>query len=278
MTGGSAPPRSFLVTGACGGLGSAVTAMLAARGAFVFAADADTDALARLPRNERTLSVVMDVTDPGSVRTAREALQQSEAGLDGIVCAAGIYAGGPLIEVPGEVVRRALDVNVMGAVRVVNEFFPLLREGRGRIVFISSESTRVALPFTGPYVMSKRALEAYAETLRRELARLGTRVTVIQPGAIRTSLLRSAARSLDAESALPLYREAMRRARKVLEREIDSGMEPARVARVIVHALECRWPRRLVRVGNDPLRALLSYLPSSWVDALVRKFLSLHHG
>jgi NAD(P)-dependent dehydrogenase (short-subunit alcohol dehydrogenase family) len=265
--------RTYLVTGACGGLGAAVTALLAARGAFVFAADADARALKKIPRGERTLPLLMDVTDRGSIRKARETLRQSEAGLDGIVCAAGIYAGGPLIEAADDLLLRALQVNLMGAVRVVNEFFPLLREGRGRILFISSESTRAAMPFTGPYVVSKRALETYAETLRRELGKLGTGVTVIQPGAIRTPLLKSAAASLDREWTLPVYREALRRARKVLGREMETGMEPARVARVIVDALERRRPRRLIRIGNDPLRALLSFLPASWIDALIRRFL-----
>jgi NAD(P)-dependent dehydrogenase (short-subunit alcohol dehydrogenase family) len=265
--------RTYLVTGACGGLGGAVTALLAARGAFVFAADVDARALKRLPRGERTLTVVMDVTDRASVRKAREALQQSEAGLDGIVFAAGIYEGGPLLEVPEEVMRRTLDVNVLGAARVVNEFFPLLREGRGRLVFVSSESTRAAMPFTGPYVVSKRALEAYAETLRRELLKLGPSVTVIQPGAIRTRLLQSAAGSLDRGSLVPVYQQALLRARRVLGREMRTGMEPARVAAVIASALEYRRPRRLIRVGNDPLRAALSMLPPSWIDALVRRFL-----
>ena len=265
--------RTYLVTGACGGLGSALTALLASRGAFVFAADADARALEQLPRNGNTLPILMDVTDQASVRRARETLRQSEAGLDGIICAAGIYAGGPLIEVPDEVMRRALDVNVMGAFRVVNDFFPLLREGRGRIVFVSSESTRTALPFTGPYVMSKRALETYAETLRRELSKLGTSVTVIQPGAIRTPLLRSAAGNFEEGSAVPVYRDGLRRASKILEKEMRTGMLPARVAGTIVSSLESRRPRRLIRVGNDPLRALLSFLPAPLIDALVRKFL-----
>jgi NAD(P)-dependent dehydrogenase (short-subunit alcohol dehydrogenase family) len=265
--------RTYLVTGACGGLGSSITTQLAARGAFVFAADADAHALKRFPRSKSTLPILMDVTDQGSVRRARETLQQLEAGLDGIICAAGIYAGGPLIEVTEEIMRRTLDVNVMGAFRVVNEFFPLLRNGRGRILLVSSESTRAALPFTGPYVISKRALETYAETLRRELLKLGTGVTVIQPGAIRTPLLKSAAGTLEKGSALPMYSAAMLRARRVLEKEMRTGMPPARVARVIVRSMECRRPRRLIRVGNNPLRALLSFLPASWIDALIRRFL-----
>jgi NAD(P)-dependent dehydrogenase (short-subunit alcohol dehydrogenase family) len=247
--------------------------MLVSRGGFVFAADADARALKRYPRNPRVLPVVMDVTDHASVRRARETLQQSEAGLDGIVCAAGIYTGGPLLDLAEETLRRSLEVNVLGAFLVVNEFFPLLKEARGRIVLVSSEATRAAMPFTGPYVMSKRALEAYADTLRRELLKLGTGVTVVQPGAIRTPLLKNAARTLDPEKSLPIYADALRRARAVLEGEMQNGMEPVRVAGVIVRALESRRPPRLVRVGNNLPRALLSFLPAGVVDALVRRFL-----
>jgi len=54
---------------------------------------------------------------------------------------------------------------------------------------------------------------------------------------------------------------------------MHTGMLPARVAGIIVGSLESRRPRRLIRVGNDPLRALLSFLPAPLIDALVRKFL-----
>jgi len=213
----------------------------------------------------------MDVTDPASVRAARERVQSSAACLDGIVFAAGIYAGGPLLDIEPAQVRRVIDVNVVGAVLVAKEFVPLVRKG-GRLVFISSESTRAAMPFTGPYVMSKKALEAYADTLRRELLPLGIGVIVIQPGAIRTPLLSSAAASLDSGSARPAYRDALRKGRAVLEKEMRTGLEADRVAGVIVRALECRRPRLRYRVGNDLPRALLSRLPAAWIDALVRRF------
>lgn len=141
--------KSFLVTGACGGLGSAVTGMLADRGAVVFAADANRESLAQLLPSERVRPLALDVTDSRSLRDARAAIQQSAASLDGIVCAAGVYVGGPLLHVAEEQVRRALDVNVMGAVLVVQMLFPLLREG-SRLVFVSSESTRAALPLPAP--------------------------------------------------------------------------------------------------------------------------------
>lgn len=265
--------RAYLVTGACGGLGSAVTSALASRGAVVFAADADRAAVKAVSRDGRIHGIVMDVTEQASVRRARAGIQRSGKRLDGIVCAAGIYIGGPLLDVSPREVRRGLDVNVMGAVIVVQEMLPLLGPG-STLVFVSSESTRVIMPFTGPYVMSKVALEAYAETLRRELLPLGIRVAVIQPGAIRTPLLGSAARSLRSDSARPYYKSAMASAEKVLSREMKTGMDPSTVARLIAHALESRRPGRRLRIGNDKLRALVSYLPASLLDAFLRKFLA----
>ena len=264
--------RAYLVTGACGGVGAAVTDMLASRNAVVFAADSQRTVLKHWPRSMPVRPVLMDVTDGASIRKARQTIRESAAGLDGIICAAGIYVGGPLIDVADEELRRALDVNVLGAARVVREFMPLLRRG-SRLVFVSSESTRVLMPFTGPYVMSKRALEAYAETLRRELLPLGIRITVIQPGAIRTPLLGSAARSLKSDTARAVYRGALRSAERVLLREMETGMDPSRVAHVILRAMECRRPPRRRRVGNNRLRAFVSFLPASWIDAFLRRFL-----
>jgi NAD(P)-dependent dehydrogenase (short-subunit alcohol dehydrogenase family) len=264
--------KTYLVTGACGGLGRAVTAMLADRGGVVFAADIDTEALAHLCESERVHPLFLDVTDPSSARRAKAEVQESASSLDGIVCAAGVYVGGPLLDASEKDVRRALDVNALGAFLVVKELFPLLREG-SRVILVSSESTRAAMPFTGPYVMSKRALEAYGETLRRELLPLGIRVTVIQPGAIRTPLLDSAAKSLTGSSSFLIYRTALQNAATVLEKEMRTGMEPQRVARVITQALESRGAMRVRRIGNDHLRGFLSRLPAGLIDALVRKFL-----
>jgi NAD(P)-dependent dehydrogenase (short-subunit alcohol dehydrogenase family) len=251
------------VTGACGGLGARVTELLVARGALVFAADRDEPGLSRMAASHFLIPVSMDVTSRASV--ARR--------LDGVVCAAGVFAGGPLVELAEEEVQNALDVNVMGAFRVVREFYPQLRAAGGRIILISSESTRSVMPFTGPYSMSKRALEAYADSLRRELVSIGIRVSVIQPGAFRTTLLARARESLDRGTTASPFAAPLDRARDMLDRESDTGMAPDRVARLVIHALECARPKPRYRVGNDPLRALLAALPATWADALIRGFL-----
>jgi NAD(P)-dependent dehydrogenase (short-subunit alcohol dehydrogenase family) len=274
--GGARPDRerkSFLVTGACGGLGARVTELLVARGVQVFAADRDKPGLSRIAASPNLVPVFMDVTSRASVARARERLAGVVDRLDGIVCAAGIFAGGPLVEIPEEQVQRAFDVNVMGVFRVVREFYTQLNAAGGRIILISSESTRSVMPFTGPYSMSKRALEAYADSLRRELASLGIRVSVIQPGAFRTALLTRAREALDRGAAGSPFAAPLDRAREMLGREFQKGMAPDRVARLVVHALACARPKPRYRVGNDPLRALLAALPASWADALIDKVL-----
>lgn len=264
--------RTYLITGACGGLGSSLTTMLAKRGARVFAVDFDREALTRFHGESAIHPLCVDVAQAGSVASARAEIEKTESALDGIVCAAGVYVGGPLLALSEDHIRSALEANLIGAVSVVRQLYPLLRKG-SRIVLISSESTRVALPFTGPYAISKAALETYADTLRRELLPLGVRVTVIQPGAIRTRLLETAARSLDPPSTLEIYRRGLDSAASVLEKSANRGLEPDRVAALIARVLESRRPLRLKRIGNDPARAFLSLLPACLIDALVRTFL-----
>ncbi len=264
--------KSYFITGACGGLGRTVAADLAKRGDQIFASDIDRKALQGLQQEEAVQPIFLDVTDSGSARTARLLLEESGITLDGIVCAAGVYVGGPLLEVAGEEILRAININVMGAVNVVRELYPLIKTG-GRIVLVSSESTRVAVPFTGPYVMSKTALEAYADTLRRELLPAGIQVTVVQPGAIRTPLLETAAQSLRLRPKHQMYEKGLKKAASVLQATSRMGMDPSRVAGVIVRALDSRRPMRRKRIGNDRPRALLSRLPTPLVDALIRGFL-----
>jgi NAD(P)-dependent dehydrogenase (short-subunit alcohol dehydrogenase family) len=272
--------KRFLVTGASGGLGSKVAAALAARGAVVFAADlkarlaADPSArfTAGAPAGrDRVIPLAMDVTDGASVARARKLIGPGP--IDGVVCAAGVFAGGPLVEMNEEEIRKTFDVNVMGAFRVIRELFPLLRAGRGRVVLVSSESAWPVMPFTGPYAMSKCALEAFAHSLRREVSILGVGVSLIRPGAIRTPFLDSARVAFSRSGGSSPFAAAHATALRMLGREQDTAMDPRRVALVCVRALTRRRPRPSYRVGNDPLRSFLGVFPHSATDWLIRRFL-----
>jgi NAD(P)-dependent dehydrogenase (short-subunit alcohol dehydrogenase family) len=131
------------------------------------------------------------------------------------------------------------------------------------------------MPFNGPYTVSKNALQAYADVLRRELMFLGMRVATVQPGAIRTPLLEGARLKVERAETGTQFSAQLGLVRRMLSREWDRGMESVDVARVIVRALRSRRPRPVYRLGNDPFRVLLGKLPPSWTDYLIRTFLPI---
>lgn len=267
----SANQRSVLVTGACGGLGTEVTERLTGRGWIVFAADADAEGLARLQRQAGVVPLLVDVRRSGDLARARASVQAVTDGLDALVCCAGVFTGGPLVEVSEALMLSAIDVNLMGVFRSVREFFPLLARRNGTIVAVSSEAARCAMPFNGPYSVSKYALEAYCDILRRELMFVGASVSIVQPGAFRTPLLDEAERTFGDRISGSLFGAYLGRALAVLLRDRRTSMGPGRVASVVVRALRSRRPRARYRVGNHP-RVLLGKLPSAWADALMRWF------
>src|SRR5690606_14485702 len=116
-------------------------------------------------------AVTLDVTKPTQIATAAKALQKAtgKAGLQGLVNNAGIANSGPLEFLPIDDLRWQHEVNFLGQVAVTQAFLPLLRQGSGRVVNMSSISGKVTSPFLVPYSSSKYALEAFSDGLRREL-------------------------------------------------------------------------------------------------------------
>jgi NAD(P)-dependent dehydrogenase (short-subunit alcohol dehydrogenase family) len=270
--------RHVLVTGAAGGLGASLCEQLAHSGDTVFAADVDSRGLQRLKRGAGVFPIRMDVASSSDVARARGRVAALTDGLDGLVCCAGIFRAGALVETDEGAMAGSLDINVMGAFRVVRAFFPLLRQRGGTVVLIGTELSRCPMPFTGPYTVSKGALQAYADSLRRELMFVGMRVVVLQPGAIRTPLLADARSFSGDGSARTLFPRQLDLVRRMLLREWEKGMEPADVARVAVRAVHSYRPRAAYRVGNDPFRAMLAWLPPAWIDWLLRVFTRLRTG
>jgi NAD(P)-dependent dehydrogenase (short-subunit alcohol dehydrogenase family) len=267
--------RHILVTGATGGLGACVCDLLAASGDTVFAADVDSRALQRWKGRSGIVRLRMDVTAGADVARTRRRVESLADGLDGLVCCAGIFRAEALVETGEEEMARSLDVNVMGAFRVVRAFFPLLERRRGTVILVGSESSRCVMPFNGPYTISKCALQAYADALRRELMFMGMHVVLVQPGAMRTPFLSGARSMMEARTGRTLFSAQRDLVRRMLVREWENGMEPSEVARVAVRALHSRNPRAVYRVGNDPFRAMLGKLPPAWADGLLKAFVSL---
>jgi NAD(P)-dependent dehydrogenase (short-subunit alcohol dehydrogenase family) len=168
----------ILITGASRGIGRGTAVALAASGHEVIATARDVSSLDDVPA---ALRLSLDVTDQASVDAAI-----ARAGrVDVLVSNAGATVRAPIETVPVAEVQRIIEVNTLGALRVVQAVLPGMRaQGSGQIVFISSIQGRLVLPLIGTYAVSKWALEALAETLAIESAHFGISVHVLQPGAV----------------------------------------------------------------------------------------------
>lgn len=274
---------AVVITGASTGIGRACALHLVGLDYQVFAGvrtDKDAESLQR-ESARRITPLLMDVTDEASVRAAADAVAaaRGDSGLSGLVNNAGIVVSGPLEFLPASEIRKQFEVNVVGQITVIRAFLPLLRKASGRIVNMSSISGRIALPFLGPYSASKFALEAITDSLRIELLPWGIKVSVIEPGAVKTPIWKKSraaaektARNFPAE-AVALYGEAAAAFRSETEKAEEAGIETGIVVRAVEHALTANEPKIRYLVGRR-LRLQLFFkriLPDRLFDRLINR-------
>lgn len=278
--------RSALVTGASTGIGRAAALRLDADGWRVFAGvrkEEDADSL-RKAGSTRLTPVMLDVTDAAAIATTAELLaaELGGAGLDGLVNNAGIGIPSPLETMPIEAFRRGIEVNLTGQVAVTQAMLPLIRQARGRIVFISSIGGRIAFPLGGVYHAAKFGLEAVGDVFRRELRPWGISVSLIEPGTIATGIWDKSEREADAmtdqaPTREELYGKAMAAYRKTTRSLARKGIAPAKVAAAIEHALTSPRPRTRYLVGRDAklqARAKI-FIPDRVFDRVVARVMGL---
>lgn len=168
-----------IVTGASGTFGRAITAALQARGATVVGLDL-------VPSDEPPV-LACDVTDDASVVVACAAALERLGGLDLLVNNAGIGGPAPAAAPPGDVVREQLEINLLGTWRVSAACADALVASRGHVVMVASRMAVFPLPLAAAYGVSKRAVVAYADALRLELAPAVT-VTCVYPSMVRSPI------------------------------------------------------------------------------------------
>ena len=271
-----------MITGTSTGIGEATALHLSKLGYRVLAGvrkESDGERLAA-QAGRGLVPVLIDVTDQASIDAAVKRVTDAVGtqGLVGLVNNAGVAIGGPVEYLAIEQWRYQLEVNVIGPVAVTRAFLPLIREGRGRILFIGSIGGRVAAPFVGPYSASKFAIEAVAESLRQELHPWHIPVVVIEPGAIKTPIWgKGLSQADEIEAALPdearqRYGPAVKELRAVLQMQDRMAIPPDRVAMAVAGALSAKTPPTRRLVGRDAQGAALlaRFLPDRARDAVIR--------
>jgi NADP-dependent 3-hydroxy acid dehydrogenase YdfG len=170
--------KAMLVTGATGGIGSAVVQAAADNGFRVFAMGRDADRLRRLPASP----VLADLGNPSDLASSLPDLE----GLDALVHCAAVAEVASVEETPSSMWSSTLAVNVVAAAELTRALLPALRRVDGHVVFINAAPGLHAVPRWSAYTASKAALRELADSLRAEEA---LRVTTIYPGGTATALL-----------------------------------------------------------------------------------------
>lgn len=238
--------QTIFITGTSSGLGRAAARLFQARGWNVVATMRAPEAETELTALDGVLVTRLDVLDTASIDSAVEAAIATFGRIDVLMNNAGYGAYGPLEATSLDKARRQFDVNVLGLLATTKALLPHFRGNRaGTVVNISSMGGRITFPLGTLYHGTKFAVEGLSEALHYELAPLGVRVKVIEPGGIRTDF---AGRSFDFsnDATLQEYQPLVDAVLANLGPMMDAGgSEPETVAEVIFGA---------VTDGTDTLR------------------------
>jgi NAD(P)-dependent dehydrogenase (short-subunit alcohol dehydrogenase family) len=249
-------PKTFLITGVSSGFGRALATAALAAGHRVAgtlrneAARAEFDALSP----GRSVGVLLDVIDTAAIAPAVDKVEAAIGPIDVLVNNAGYGHEGTVEESPLDDLRRQFDVNVFGAVAVIQAVLPSMRRRRsGHIVNITSMGGIITFPGIAFYHGSKFALEGISEALGKEVKGFGIAVTAVEPGGFRTdwagrSMVRAAHTITDYDEVFGTQRAA-RHARNGKQ----SG-DPAKAARAILQLVEAKDPPTHLLLGPDAVR------------------------
>jgi NAD(P)-dependent dehydrogenase (short-subunit alcohol dehydrogenase family) len=182
--------KRWLITGCSSGLGEALAARLAAEGEQVVATARRPETLAELAERypDNLVATALDVRDQDQCQAAVDLAVATFGGIDILVNNAAYGQFGTLEEVSDAQLIAQFDTNVFGPWRLTRTVLPLWRaQGSGHAVFVGSVAGMVTFPGLAAYNASKFALEGVAESLAGEVAHLGVKVTVLQPGGFATA-------------------------------------------------------------------------------------------
>jgi NAD(P)-dependent dehydrogenase (short-subunit alcohol dehydrogenase family) len=252
----------WLITGASSGLGRRLAEAALARGHRVVATARNPDAVGALVERHpgRAIAARLDVTDSDQARAAVEAGVGAFDRVDVVVNNAGFGLFGALEELADDDLRRQFETNVFGALNVVRAALPQLRRQRsGHIVQISSlEGVAPAVAGESAYAGTKFAVEGLAEALAKDVAHLGIRVTIVEPGPLRTEFAAGAVvqppRSDD-------YAESVGGALSWFEGILGrQPNDPDLVAAAIVDVVGSAEPPLRLALGQEAVEAIRSKL------------------
>lgn len=209
--------KVWFITGCSSGFGRVLADEILKAGDRVVATARKLDTIEHFAREfgDRALCLSLDVTKASQIKDAVARAEHQFGRIDVLVNNAGFGAVGALEEFPADEIRRVFDTNVFGLIEVTKAVLPGMRKRKsGHILNISSIAGIAATPGFGVYNATKFAVEGLSESLAGELAPLGIKITIVEPGPFRTDF---AGRSIAHAQEIADYHAGVGAARRYIE-------------------------------------------------------------
>ena len=225
-----------LITGSSKGIGKEIALALSENGYKVYAS-------MRTPGNcqfasETLIPIELDVTNKESISSAVQQIIENEGHIDILINNAGFGLYAPVDLATEEEIHHQFDVNVYGAIRVIQEVVPYMRKQRsGKIINMSSIAGIISNPFMGIYSATKHAIEAISESLAYSLSAWNIHVSVVEPGAVATHFSDSMREGSKLTPDNP-YEPFSSQFRTRLDRRLSEGQNPKEIGELLVKICE----------------------------------------
>jgi short-subunit dehydrogenase len=269
--------KSVLITGCSSGIGLCIAKGLKEKGYRVFASARTSNDVKNL-QNLGFESLQLDLSSSESINVAVLKLYEMTDSIYALINNGAYGQAGALEDISREALDKQFQSNVFGWHELTNLVLPKMRDSNeGRIVYISSVLGFVAMPFRGPYVASKFAIEGLVGTLRLELSDTNIKLASIQPGPIESKFRNNAYFAF--QQNVDIYRSHYQEKYKIMIKRLQSGknvkftLPPEAVLKCTIHALESGNPKNYYRVTfpTKLFSILGKILPSKWMDYILNQ-------
>lgn len=244
--------KTWLITGCTGGLGRALAQAVLDSGDRLVAAARDGARLADLAQTygDRVRTISLDVTDSQAACDAAAYAARTFGSLDVLVNNAGYADVASIEDMAEKVFRDQIDVNFFGVVNLTRAVLPIMRaQAAGHIIQISSVGGRVGGPGLSAYQAAKWAVGGFSEVLAKEVRDFGIRVTVAEPGGMRTHWAGSS--MTIAEISEPYKRVIDPVVQRMRAADGKQPGDPERIARVLLEVAASPTPPVRLLLGRD---------------------------
>ena len=271
--------RTVLVTGTSSGIGRGLCQALIKRGYKVFGTVRNRKDATELKKEfgENLDALLVDVTDEKQVIKAKERVQNYLNGkpLTALINNAGIATLGPVEFLPTSDFKKQIDTKILGTFLCTKIFLPLLGTDNnlignpGRIINISSIlGGKIGSPFMSGYCASKHAVEAFSESLRRELKPYRIKVIIVAPGSVSTPIWKEVKKQKDQNKYHKTkYGISFKKILNSLESFDQNSLSMKQLTSIIIKSIEIKNPKIRYNPTKDPIQKLWPYIPKKIMDS-----------